>query len=66
MDIASLATNIGQATLSNSIAVAVAKKAMDSQKQQGAAALELLQGAEQVAQGGGNPDDIGGTLDVRG
>lgn len=69
MDIAALATSIKQIETSNSISVAVARKTLDAQKQQGDAAIALLEAAKQTApgsSGGASPDGVGGTIDVRG
>ncbi len=68
MDIASLASSISQIQISNSIAVAVAKKSLDAQKQQGDAAIKLLEQAARTAPGAGNasPDGMGAGIDVRG
>jgi len=43
------ATAISHATLQSDVAIAVAKKSLDHQKQQGAAALSLLDAASQVS-----------------
>lgn len=63
MDIASLATSISQQSLSNSVAVAVARKTLDAQKQQGEAAIELLEAARETASGA-SPDGVGGRVAV--
>jgi hypothetical protein len=64
MDIASLATSVKQLEVSNNISIAVARKAMDAQKQQGDAAIQLLEAAAKTAPGGANPDGLGGRVDV--
>jgi hypothetical protein len=46
MSVANLATSMQSAQLSQQIGYAVAGKAMDAQRQQGAAALQLLQSAQ--------------------
>ena len=68
MDIASLASSIAQIQTSNSISVAVAKKSLDAQKQEGDAAIKLLEQAAKTALGGGDasPDGVGAGIDVRG
>ena len=68
MDIASLASSIAQIQTSNSISVAVAKKSLDAQKQEGDAAIKLLEQAAKTAPGGGDasPDGVGAGIDVRG
>ena len=55
MSVANLATSMQSAQLSSQIGYAVAGKAMDAQRQQGAAALQLLQSASQIG-----PGDIAG------
>lgn len=67
MDIATYATGIKQAELSNNISIAVAVKAKDAAKLQGEAAIQLLEAAAQTAPGAGgpSPDGLGGTVDVR-
>ena len=64
MDIASLATGIKQAELSNNISIAVARKAMDAQKQEGQAAIQLLEAAVQTGPTGASPDGLGRQVDV--
>ncbi len=66
MDIAATATALSQVQLQNNVAVAVARKAMDAQKAQGDAAIQLLQAAAQAASPGASPDGIGTRLDVAG
>jgi hypothetical protein len=63
MDIASLATSLKQADVSNQISVAVARKTLDAQKQEGDAAIQLLEAAKQSAPGA-SPDGIGARVDV--
>ncbi len=63
MDIATLATGIKQAELSNNISIAVAVKANNAAKQQGEAAIQLLESAAQNAPGA-SPDGIGRQIDV--
>ncbi|HEX8915417.1 MAG TPA: putative motility protein [Humisphaera sp.] len=68
MGLAAAFSSIQQGRVSDQIGVAVAKKAMDAQRQEGAAALQLLQAASQ-----GGPGDalaaqatgLGGQIDVR-
>jgi len=68
MSVANLATSMQSAQLSQQIGYAVAGKAMDAQRQQGAAALQLLQssqigpGDSMVAAATGR----GGAIDVYG
>ena len=66
MDIATLATGIKQAELSNNISIAVARKAQDAQKQEGEAAIQLLEQAAQTAPGRASPVGLGGRVDVAG
>lgn len=69
MDIASLASSIAQIQTSNSISVAVAKKSLDAQKQEGDAAIKLLEQAAKTAPGSSGdarPDGVGAGIDVRG
>lgn len=66
MDIAALATSIKQIETSNSISVAVARKTLDAQRQQGDAAIQLLEAAAQTGQSGASPDGLGAAIDVRG
>lgn len=64
MDIPALATNLSQINTANSIDIAVAKKVLDAQKQQGDAAVQLLEAAAQTAQP--SEPTHGGVLDVTG
>lgn len=65
MDIAALATSIKQIETANSISVAVARKTLDAQKQQGEAAIALLEAAKQTVPGA-SPDGLGAAIDLRG
>ena len=47
MDLANSLSNLSQANTMSKVQVAVAKKVMDNQKMQGAAAIELLNAAAQ-------------------
>lgn len=66
MDIAATATSLSQARLSTQIGLAVAKKSLDAARQQGQAAIELLQAAAGVQAGGASPKGVGARIDVRG
>lgn len=57
-------SGVGNVDLSNQVSVLVAKKAMDMQKQQGDAALKLLESASQVQSEEAQASD--GGLDVYG
>lgn len=48
MDIAGIATSLSNAQLQSSVDIAVAKKSMDVQKQQGAAIVQMLDAAKDV------------------
>ncbi|MGN6506626.1 MAG: hypothetical protein ACTHM6_13785 [Tepidisphaeraceae bacterium] len=71
MDLVSAAVNFKQATTMSQVQYAVAAKILHAQKDQGNAALQLLNAASQTA---GNAGDqmvaaatgLGGSLDVRG
>ena len=63
MDIATYATGIKQAETSNQISIAVARKAIDAQKQEGEAAIQLLEAAAKTAPGA-SPDGLGAQVDV--
>jgi hypothetical protein len=63
MDIAAVATGLSEARLGNQIAVEVAKKGMDAAKQEGEAAIQLLESAAEVA---ASPDGVGTRIDARG
>jgi hypothetical protein len=65
MDIASVAQSVKQAEIGNQVAVAVARKTLDAQEQQGQAAIQLLESAAKVQQQSG-PNAFGGRLDVKG
>ena len=56
------AVSIKQMDVQSQVSVAVAKKAMDTQKQQGDAAIALIQAAAETAQSG---NEFGGSVDVR-
>ena len=67
MDIPALATGLAQSSLSNNVSVAVARKSLDSQKQQGEAAVQLLEGAVKLAEqcsGDASGPSPSGRLDV--
>ena len=61
MDIATSASSISQAQTGQQVSVAVLKKTLDAQKQEGAAALELLQSAADAAAQQNQPS---GSIDV--
>ena len=71
MDLVNSIVNFNQATAMSKVQYAVAGKILDTEKQQGNAALELLNAADQTA---GNAGDemiaaatgLGGSLDVQG
>lgn len=63
MDIAAAASSVKQAQVGTQVAVAVARKTLDAQEQQGQAAIQLLEAAKQVASG---PNAFGGSVDVQG
>lgn len=63
MDIAAVATSVKQAEIGNQVAVAVARKALDAQEQEGQAAIQLLESAREVQSG---PNAFGGSVDVTG
>jgi Putative motility protein len=54
MDIAGLASSLSQAQVQSSIDIAVAKKSMDVQKQQGAAIVQMLDAAQDIAKSNTN------------
>jgi hypothetical protein len=54
MDIAGIATSLSQAQLQSDVGTAVAKKTMDVQKQQGAAIVQMLDAAQDVAKSSTN------------
>lgn len=71
MDIAALATSMTQMDTQNRISTAVARKTLDSQKQQGDAAVALIQAAMAVAPGSPGSlaaveTGVGVRLDARG
>lgn len=73
MDIAALSTELSQAKLSQQVSVAVLKRGQDVAKQQGEAAVALLQSAAQMQKGlnqasgaAAAATGAGGTIDVRG
>lgn len=59
------ATAISQARFASDVGYAVARKSLDHQKQQGAAAIALLDAAASIAQGPSHPDK-GHRIDVSG
>lgn len=63
--IASHATNMSHAQLKEQIGYAVARKSLDAAKQQGQAALTLLDAAAQVGQQASEPGK-GTQVDIRG
>ena len=65
MELAAYASGIKQLEVSNQISVAVARKTLDAQQQQGDAAIALLEAAKQTAPGA-SPDGVGVAIDVRG
>ena len=56
------AAAIKQMDVQSQVSIAVARKAMDTQKQQGDAAIALLQAAAETAQGG---NEFGGRMDLK-
>ena len=54
MDLANSLSNLSQASTMSKVQIAVAKKMMDNQKMQGAAALELLEAANAGASKAGD------------
>lgn len=54
MDLANSLSNLSQANTMSKVQIAVAKKVMDNQKMQGAAALELLDAASSGASKAGD------------
>jgi hypothetical protein len=65
MELSAYLSGIKQLEVSNQISVAVARKSLDAQKQEGAAAIALLEGAAQTAPGA-SPDGVGTAIDVQG
>ena len=65
MDIAA-ASSLSQLQLASQISVAVALKSRDAEKQQGEAAIQLLEAAAQTAAPVPSPDGLGAAVDVRG
>ena len=66
-----VASGIQQAKVMGQVQVAVAKKAMDTQRMQGAAAIQLLQAAAKTGAGAGDElvaaaTGLGGSLDTYG
>jgi hypothetical protein len=59
-------SGVGQLDLSNQISVAVARKAMDSQKQEGQAVIQLLESATKVQSGEAHGSSKAGGVDVYG
>jgi hypothetical protein len=66
MDISALASNMAQMQTQSRISTAVAKKTLDSQKQQGEAAIKLLESAMDVGQAAARTTGVGAAVDVRG
>ncbi|MEE9404979.1 MAG: YjfB family protein [Algisphaera sp.] len=60
------ATAMNQAQLDQEVAFAMARKNLDAQKQQGAAAMQLLEGAANLAKQGPITPGKGLSLNVRG
>lgn len=64
---AASATAVSNAQLGYEVSIAVAKKSLDAAKQEGAAALSLLQAAVDLqSQSGAKVNALGGSLDLRG
>jgi hypothetical protein len=62
MDIASTATALSQSKVANGVDISVAKKALDAAKEQGAAAVALIQAAtipDPSGKTGSNVDTVG-------
>lgn len=71
MDLVNAAVNFKQAELATKVQYAVARKLLDSQEQQGAAAVQLIQAAGKIAGSAGDElvaaaTGLGGSLDVYG
>lgn len=65
-DIAAMSTELSQARLKTDVGVAVMKKSQDAAKQQGDAAIALLQAAVNLqAQVNAGPNAYGGSIDLR-
>jgi Putative motility protein len=64
MDVAA-ASAFKQGQIDQQVQIAVARKQLDAQKQQGQAALALLQSAT-GSTGGPSPDGVGARVDVAG
>lgn len=65
MDISGLATDLSNAKLGQQIQTAVLKKSLDAAKQQGAAAVQLIETAAKISDQAPAPSS-NGRLDVRG
>ncbi|MDB5296592.1 MAG: hypothetical protein JWO31_2575 [Phycisphaerales bacterium] len=69
MDLTATFSGMQQAKIGQEIQTRVAVKAMDNQRQQGEAAIALLQSASQVGSAGdgaGRSQGVGGSVDVYG
>ncbi len=71
MDLVNAAVNFKQAEMLSRVQYAVARKLLDSQSQQGAAAVKLIEAAGQVATNAGDElvaaaSGLGGSLDTYG
>lgn len=71
MDLVNAAVGLKQAENISSIQFAVARKLMDSQKMQGAAAIKLIEAATNTASGAGDAmvaaaTGLGGSIDTYG
>jgi Putative motility protein len=68
MDLVSLATNLQQAKLTGDVQILVARKILDSEQQQGDAAVKLIQAAEDGVNNAGNSlvaaTGLGAQIDV--
>lgn len=62
------ATSVSNAQLGYEVGIAVAKKTLDAAKQQGAAAVSLLESAAELQKtvGAQAVSGVGGSIDVRG
>lgn len=68
MDLVSLATNLQQAKVMGDVQILVARKILDSEQQQGDAAVKLIDAAEQGVNNAGNSlvaaTGLGAQIDV--
>ena len=66
MDMISSISGMQSMQIRREVAYAVAAKTLDAARQQGAAAIQLLQAAAEVGSGGGSPHGVGDRIDVTG